>query len=565
VSLPEKIGRYEIVAALASGGMAEILLGRLLGPSGFESTVVIKRILPHLARLERFVDMFLDEARIVAQIRHPNVVFVQELGRDNKELFLVMEYLAGESAASLSRKLVMRSRLLEPHLAAHIVAEACAGLHAAHELVDPNGNKLSLVHRDVSPQNVFITYDGQVKVIDFGIAKAAGRIARTEAGQLKGKFDYMSPEQCHGSDVDRRADIFALGVVLYELSTGRRLFKRGSELATLKAITDEPIVPPSRVVEAYPESLEAVCMRALARDRANRYPTAADMRKELLRVAREQEPAHSGTPEEMGAALSGLMVDLFEDRVAAKREMLRKVRSGSAVTSVPAEEGDEPELSASGDDLRFMAGGGLGTEAGASLSTKASAAGPRKKRPLVALALGVGALAALGISALLVTVQRARTAPPIAAAALAVSTGAVVSPDVSQVASQGAVPPPPSGIASAAADPTPPPALSVDTTVTVHVESQPPAAHAFVSGADRGRTPIDIVVPRDNKPVELELHHSGYATVVQRLTPDADQKLFLVMPAERPATRRPRTPPPSPVPSTTASPSPRFRRFDSEP
>src|SRR5262249_34107635 len=211
VALPRTIGRYEVVGELATGGMAEIFLGRLVGPSGFERPVVIKRILRQLSHKESFVAMFLDEARIVAGIRHPNVVQVQELGQDTGELYLVMEYLEGESVASLVRRLVAQGERVDYALAAHVVAEACAGLHAAHEAQN-------LVHRDVSPQNVFITYDGHVKVIDFGIAKTEGRMAQTEAGQVKGKFGYMSPEQCKADPLDRRSDVFALGIVLYELS-----------------------------------------------------------------------------------------------------------------------------------------------------------------------------------------------------------------------------------------------------------------------------------------------------------------------------------------------------------
>jgi serine/threonine-protein kinase len=211
---------------LAVGGMATVLLGRLTGPRGFEHSVVIKRILPHLAAVPELVDMFVEEAQIVASIRHPNVVHVHELGHDRDELFLVMEYLEGESVGGLMRRLITRQEQLDLQLAIHIVAEACAGLHAAHELKDADGKKRGLVHRDISPQNVFVTYSGEVKVLDFGIAKVANSGTKTEAGHLKGKLQYMSPEQCLQKPLDRRSDVFALGIVLYELTTGRRLFKR---------------------------------------------------------------------------------------------------------------------------------------------------------------------------------------------------------------------------------------------------------------------------------------------------------------------------------------------------
>src|SRR4029453_1875254 len=171
----------------------------------------------------------MNEARIVAGIHHPNVVQVFELGRENDDLFLAMEYLEGESASGLLRRLRTRGEGLPEVLAAHIVADACSGLHAAHELGDADGDPINLVHRDVSPQNVFVTYTGDVKVLDFGIATAADRIAQTEAGQVKGKFECMSPEQCMGKPLDRRADVFALGVLFWELSTGLRLFRRPTE------------------------------------------------------------------------------------------------------------------------------------------------------------------------------------------------------------------------------------------------------------------------------------------------------------------------------------------------
>lgn len=245
-SVPHRVGRYEVVGLLATGGMAEILLGRLAGPSGFSRPVVIKRILPHLARDRRFRDMLIDEARVVARIAHPNVVAVSELGSEDGELFLVMEYLEGESLGSLMRRLFTRGETLDPALACHVIAETAAGLHAAHELTDAAGRPLELVHRDVTPQNVFVTYGGEIKLLDFGIAKAADRSTRTETGMVKGKFAYMSPEQCLGKPLDRRSDLFSLAILLYELTTGRRLFKCASELLTFRAICELPIVPPSQ-------------------------------------------------------------------------------------------------------------------------------------------------------------------------------------------------------------------------------------------------------------------------------------------------------------------------------
>ena len=319
-----RIGRYQILGTLGAGGMAEVLLGRLVGPSGFERLVVVKRILPHLAGRRAFVDMFLDEARVVAQIRHPNVVTVHELGNEDGELFLVMEYLDGESAGGLLRRLSVKRERLPFAVAAYVVAEACAGLHAAHELTSPTGESLHVVHRDVSPQNVFVTYSGAVKVLDFGIALAGDRQTRTEAGQIKGKFEYMSPEQWREEPLDRRADVFALGIVLYELSTGHRLFRRATHLETLEAICEAPIPKPSTLVPDYPPLLERVCMRALERNREDRYATAADMRRELL-------PFVNAEDLEPEATLARVMAKTFADRIEEKRSMVRAARTGDAL------------------------------------------------------------------------------------------------------------------------------------------------------------------------------------------------------------------------------------------
>jgi eukaryotic-like serine/threonine-protein kinase len=381
--LPDRLGRYEILGRLATGGMAEIFLARLHGPVGFERAVVVKRILPHLAGTDSFVGMFVDEAKIIARIRHPNVVQVQELAREDGELFLVMEYLEGESVAGLLKRAIARSRPLDRALAAFVVAEACSGLHAAHEIRNPDGTAQEIVHRDVSPQNVLVGYDGRVKVLDFGIAKAADRITRTEAGQLKGKFEYMAPEQCRGEPLDRRCDLFALGILLYELTSGRRLFKRTTQLETLRAICDQPFVPPSRIDAAYPSQLEPVLRRALARNREDRYPTALAMRKDIVAAMRGL-----GTFEEDAReALSELMTSLFEDRIADKAEMLRRVRDGSSVPFVAAGEVDESiEIPVIADD---------GTAAGSYLETTPLAGKRSKTRtPSFWVATGMTAIAA---------------------------------------------------------------------------------------------------------------------------------------------------------------------------
>ncbi|KAB2897212.1 MAG: serine/threonine protein kinase, partial [Kofleriaceae bacterium] len=325
--VPPRIGRHQVLGFLATGGMSELYLGR--EPSG--RVVVIKRILPHLSRQSAFVSMFVDEARIGSLIRHKNVVEVFELGQVGTDLFMVMELLEGENTASLIRRMVHRDERLAYGLAAHLVAEACEGLHAAHELRDEHGQRLNLVHRDVSPQNVFVTYDGAVKVLDFGIAAGSHRLAHTATGQLKGKFSYMSPEQCRGEPLDLRSDVFSLGVVLYELTTQRRLFARTNELLVLKAVCEEPIARPSRELRDYPPFLEDICMRALARDRSERYPSARAMRDDL--IAATQFLLGNVDPTQL---LADEMHRVFAERIEKKQSMLRHVRAGTDPGELPS-------------------------------------------------------------------------------------------------------------------------------------------------------------------------------------------------------------------------------------
>jgi serine/threonine protein kinase len=344
-----RLGRYEILGRLAVGGMAEILLGRVRGPHGFERPVAIKRILPHLVENRAFVDMFVDEARIAASVRHARVVQVHELAELDGEYFLVMEYIEGESVGGLMRRLWLSGEPLDRALAAHIVAEACAGLHAAHELTDAGGGGREVVHRDVSPQNVMISYAGEVKILDFGIAKAADS-ARTAGGQVKGKCEYMSPEQCRGEPLDRRSDIFSLGILLYELTAGKRLFKRDNAMLVFHAVCEAPIPRPTTSDPDYPRPLETICDRALARDRRDRYRTMLDMRRDLLAAIRQiagadgRDKEHNEERDEE-QLLSRIMTRLFVDRLQDKRDMLRRVQAGSPVARIPAAEADtEVEL-----------------------------------------------------------------------------------------------------------------------------------------------------------------------------------------------------------------------------
>jgi serine/threonine-protein kinase len=276
-----RLGQYEIVAPLTSGGMAAVYLGRSVGAAGFQRPVAIKVVHPRFADDPQFVAMFLDEARLSSRIDHANVVRVEALGKEEDLYYLVMEYVRGAALAKFVQKLAQKKRALVPEVVVHLIAQVADGLHAAHETTDEFGHLLGIVHRDVTPQNVLIASTGAVKLIDFGIAKAAGRSHHTAKGMLKGKLRYMAPEQAAGKPVDRRADVYALGIVLWELLTYRRLFSAPNDAALIRIVLDPKVPPPSRFAEAVSPALDQVVLQALAPSPNDRFQTAQAMRRAL--------------------------------------------------------------------------------------------------------------------------------------------------------------------------------------------------------------------------------------------------------------------------------------------
>jgi serine/threonine-protein kinase len=273
----ETFGRYELLKKLAAGGMGQVYLARQKGPVGFQKLLVVKRLLPHLSEDDDFIQMFLDEARIAALLNHPNIAQIYDLGEVDGIYYIAMEYVHGEAIAEVNKRAIQRKGAMPLALKCRVISDAAAGLDAAHHARSPSGRKLALIHRDVSPQNVLVGFNGSVKLIDFGVAKATGKLSQTTAGQIKGKHAYMSPEQAKGEPLDHRSDVFGLGTVFYELLTGTRLFKRETELATLKAVVSAKIPAPSETAPAIPKTLDAVVLKALARNRDERYATAGDM------------------------------------------------------------------------------------------------------------------------------------------------------------------------------------------------------------------------------------------------------------------------------------------------
>ena len=275
-----EVGRYELLCLLAMGGMASVHLARAARIGGFEKLVVIKRILPNVAKDQHFIEMFLDEARIASTLEHANVVQVFDVGSIDGDVFLAMEFLHGHDLRSIVRTVGAKPLPLDPTLA--IMIGVCAGLHYAHERRGPKGQLLHVVHRDVSPSNVVVTYDGSVKVIDFGIAKATNRVGETTDGAIKGKPGYMSPEQVLGEPLDRRSDVFGVGIMLYELTTGTRLFgPTDAESLGLRAIVEAVVISPSARIPGYPVELENIVLKALAKEPQNRFATALELQRAL--------------------------------------------------------------------------------------------------------------------------------------------------------------------------------------------------------------------------------------------------------------------------------------------
>ncbi len=268
--------------------MAELFVARATGIAGFEKLVALKQILPHLACNSEFLEMFLDEARLAATLHHPNIAQVYDIGCEGGSYFFTLEYVRGHDI----RQIVLASRRARVDLPmAHMLAiirGACAGLHYAHEKTDASGSSLNIVHRDVSPGNVLITYDGCVKIIDFGVAKAMSRQTETQSGIIKGKVSYMSPEQCRGEPLDRRSDVFALGILLYELTTRSRLFRGESEYATMRAVNKADVPPPRSRCPDYPHELQEIVLKALAGSREERYATAEALQLDLERFSRDR-------------------------------------------------------------------------------------------------------------------------------------------------------------------------------------------------------------------------------------------------------------------------------------
>jgi serine/threonine protein kinase len=347
---PARLGRYRLLRKIAVGGMAEIYLARVSGAGGFEKDVVVKRILPQLAESDEVFAMFLDEARIAATLQHPNLVQIYDAGQSGSEFFIAMEYLDGADLHTIRRVLAGRQRGMPLQHAVFVTSSIASGLHYAHEKRGFDGKPLSIVHRDVNPQNVFLTREGGIKLVDFGIAKATNRMSTTLHGTLKGKLAYMSPEQCRAEVVDRRSDIYSLGILLYELTTGRRPYHGRSEYELLRDIVEAEVPLPGEIAPGYPPDLEAITMRALARDRASRYPDALSMLQDLERFARRHALVGSTL------AMAEFLAPLLEEAQRQSEERQRRRMSSGPPSIGEIDLDREPWEETDADRRQTLAG-----------------------------------------------------------------------------------------------------------------------------------------------------------------------------------------------------------------
>jgi serine/threonine protein kinase len=382
-SLPLQFGKYTLLRRIAAGGMAELFLALHRSVAGFEKLVVIKRILPSMIEDKDFIDMLLREARIAATLSHPNIVQIFDVGQIDGAYFITMEHIHGEDIQAILRAMKKKGMTEFPlEHALSITLGTCAGLAYAHDKRDLHGAPLGIVHRDISPRNIVVSFTGDVKIVDFGIAKSSFEVVEdTQEGQLKGKAPYMSPEQASGKPTDWRSDIFSAGVMLFELTTGRRLFRGASEFETLKLICDKDYPRPTQFKPDYPRPLEKIVMRALSKRCEERYQSAREMQADLEDFVREQRIGVSPV------SLTRWMQSLFEEKIALQKEALQDVKQLADVIAA------QRNLSLSSIDE----GSAPGTLSPAGSRTGATAPPKRSVALAAGAVLSVAAVGTLGL------------------------------------------------------------------------------------------------------------------------------------------------------------------------
>lgn len=526
-------GKYRLLAELGHGGMADVFLAVQAGPagSGFRKLTVVKRLRQNLAEEPEFVAMLVDEARIAARLNHPNVVQTNEVGNVGNQYFIAMEYLDGQPLHRIQHRSTQRAKVgATPPLSAHqqylILMDALAGLHHAHELADYDGTPLDIVHRDMTPQNVFVTYEGQVKVVDFGIAKAAGRASETRQGVVKGKVRYMAPEQAIGLAVSRRSDVFAVGIMLWEAAAGRRMWQDKDDLQIVHALVSGDLPPMPREVDPnVPEEVDRICRKALALRPEDRYATADEFRGEI-----EHYLANSGKLVETRRQLAPTVAELFKDKRSEIRAIIEKqlasIEDAPESSSGASELMFVPQDSASKANLRMtmrntpitisLPPAGMTPPAEPSVRPPAVQPVPNNKRPaLFAAAAAVALVAALGIW---------------------------------KTSASGA---------SATARPT---AHEVEE-VHLRLTATPAGARVSVDGQVFQPLPLDVRVPRDDTMHRVRIEADGYEPRVESLSFASNIQMAFDL-VKSPAQPTPATsasaakPPPPPTTAVAIAPAP---------
>ncbi|MCP3163499.1 serine/threonine protein kinase [Myxococcus qinghaiensis] len=509
-------GKYELLRKIASGGMGQVFLAREHG-TGFERLVVLKLILPHLAEDDEFLSMFLDEAGLVARLTHPNLITILDLSQIEGRHCLAMEYVQGDDVRRLEKFSRAQNKPMSVGLILRVIADAAAGLHYAHQARDVQGRPMRLVHRDVSPQNILVGFDGGVKVIDFGVAKAATSSANTATGVLKGKYPYMSPEQASGLAIDARSDLFALGVVMWEMLTGKRLFKGDSDLMTLRLVKDCQVPRPSQLNPKLPPGLDEVVLKALAPTPDERYPDCG-----AFRLALEDYTLNLRLPSS-SAHLSAYLRELYADRIStetdpAKLDQLAEdadldSRSNSSLSGVGGPAG---RTSASRQHPRNVTPGtrsrqqAVAAPVGAVVQDRTRGTSPMDRAPsekprripwVPVVAASVGLLLAGAAVVLLRGPAGATTLP--------------VTTTTQPVHVEREPPPPPT-------KPTPEPVKMTEVLVT----TEPAGATVSIAGEERGVTPLKLELEQGAPMVAVTLALNGYEPVTREISA-ADDELRL--------------------------------------
>lgn len=534
-------GKYRLVAELGQGGMADVILALSQGPVGFSKLVVIKRLRDHLADDPEFVGMLIDEARLAARLNHPNIVHTNEVGEIDGRFFMAMEYLEGQPFTRIRRRAKKRKTPLSLSWELHILSDVLAGLQYAHELKDYDGRELGVVHRDVTPSNVFVTYDGVVKLVDFGIAKATGRSTETKTGVVKGKMTYMPPEQALGQEVDRRADVFSVGVMLWEAVAGTRMWKGVEDVVVLgKLINGDIPTSPKEVAPDVPDVLDEICRRALAPDPNDRYASAADLQEAIddyLETIKERP-----NNRDIGALVSELFDrDRKEIRQIIESQLSKLTDDGASSLdpvmipdSMPSSRTPSATFTSNVVSETSLSPS-VDAESSEPQPSEVSAAPPQRQRSV--LWLGAALAAVIATIGYVVTRSPAEGTSPDADTTASPSTAAAAPPTASETATAGTAEPP----SKSSSD-------SVPSIVRLTLRAVPASAQFSVDDGPWLDNPHVRRVAADDERHEIRVRAAGYET--KKLVVPFDEDVVLDITLERSrrvGVRRPPKPaPPEP-------------------